>query len=194
MAMTRSPLSSEAGFTLIEVLITATIVSILLAVTVLVLPSAITSAKADSGSSQLSALLRTAREQAVTERRNVEIRFVAPDRAEAWRQEIDDDGVEIGETLVQEVFIGERMEMQRFADLPDTPDGFGAAPDPVVFTGDAPWCFTSEGTLVDANGDVVNGSVFLGQPAAPMTARAVTLFGPTALLREWQWNGRAWTE
>lgn len=192
--MRRTRLSSDAGITLLEVLITAAIVATLLAVSMLVLPGVIAAAKADSGTSQLMTLLRTAREQAVTERRNVEIRFIAPDRVEAWRQDIDDDGVRVGETLVQQVFIGERMDMRRFEDLPDTPDGFAEAADPVVFTGDEPWCFTSEGTLVDANGDVVNGTVFLGQPFQPLTARAVTLFGPTALLREWQWNGRAWTE
>lgn len=192
--MTRRSLTSTAGFTLIEVLITGTIVSVLLAISIQVLPGVLTAAKADSGTAQLATLLRTAREQAISERRNVEIRFIAPDRAEAWREDIDDNGVQTGETLVQEVFIGERMELRRFADLPDTPDRFGAGADPVVFTGDAPWCFTSEGTLVDANGDVVNGTVFLGQPFETLTARAVTLFGPTALLREWQWNGRAWTE
>lgn len=185
---------SDSGFTLIEVLITATIVSALLAISAMVMPGMLTAAKADSGSAQLATLLKTAREQAVSERRNIEIRFVAPDRAEAWREEIDDDGNQIGATLVQEVFIGERMELRRFGDLPDTPDGFAAGADPVMFTGDAPWCFTSEGTLVDANGDVVNGTVFLGRPFEPTTARAITLFGPTALLREWQWNGRAWTE
>lgn len=192
--MTRRSSSSAAGFTLIEVLITGTIISVLLAIGALVLPGVLTAAKADSGSSQLATLLRTAREQAITERRNVEIRFIGPDRAEAWREDIDDNGVQTGVTLVQEVFIGERMELRRFPELPDTPDGFGPGADPVAFTGAAPWCFTSEGTLVDANGDVVNGTVFLGQPFAPLTARAVTLFGPTALLREWQWNGQAWTE
>lgn len=185
---------STSGFTLIEVLITSTIVSILLAVSVLVLPSVITAAKADSGASQLTTLLRTAREQALSERRNVELRFIGPDRAEAWREEIDDNGTQVDETLVQQVTIGERMEILRFAELPDTPDGFGPGATAVAFTGDAPWCFTSEGTLVDANGDVVNGTIFLGRPFEPITGRAITLFGPTALVREWQWNGRAWTE
>jgi Tfp pilus assembly protein FimT len=192
--MTRTKFSSAAGVTLLEVLITAAIVATMLAVTMLVLPGVIAAVKADSGSSQLLTLLRTAREQAVTERRNVEIRFIAPNRVEAWRQDINDDGVRTGETLVQQVLVGERMELQRFVDLPDTPDGFAAGTEPVVFTGDSPWFFTSEATLVDANGDVVNGTVFLGQPFTPLTARALTLFGPTALLREWQWNGRAWTE
>ena len=192
--MAQSLLRSRAGFTLLEVLFVTTIVGILLAVSVLVLPSVITSAKADSGTAQLATLLRTAREQAISERRNVEIRFVAPNRAEAWRQDIDDLGAQTGETLVQEVFIGERMELRRFPEHGDTPDAFAAGAQAVEFTGDAPWCFTSEGTLVDANGDVVNGSIFLGQPFEPLTARAVTLFGPTALLREWQWNGQAWVE
>ncbi|MGV3516940.1 pilus assembly FimT family protein [Luteitalea sp.] len=192
--MTRHRLTSAAGFTLIEVLITVTIVGVLLSMSLLVLPGAIAAAKADSGSSQLSALLRTAREQAVTERRNVEVRFLAPDAIEAWREDIDATGAQIGQTLVQQVFIGERMELRRFIELPDTPDGFSAGATAVEFTGAAPWSFTSEGTLVDANGDVVNGTVFLGRPFEPLSARAVTLFGPTALLREWQWNGRAWTE
>lgn len=185
---------SNAGFTLLEVLITAAIVSTLLAGAVLVMPGVLTAAKADSGTARLATLLRTAREQAISERRNVEIRFIGPDRAEAWRIEIDDDGDRDGETLVQQVVFGERMELQRFAELPDTPDAFGPGAEPVVFSGGEPWCFTSEGTLVDVNGDVVNGTVFIGQPFEPMTGRAITLFGPTALLREWQWNGRAWTE
>ena len=192
--MTPRRTSSEAGFSLIEVLITGTIVATLLAAAALVMPGVLTMAKADSGSAQLTTLLRTAREQAITERRNIEIRFIAPDRAEAWREEIDDNGTQTGETLVQEVFLGERMELRRFPELPDTPDGFGPGVLPVAFTGSSPWCFTSEGTLVDANGDVVNGTLFLAQPFVITSARAITIFGPTALLREWQWDGRAWSE
>lgn len=186
---------STAGFTLIEVLIVMLVIGVVSGMSMMVLPAVIAAAKADSGSSQLTTLLRTAREQSITERRNIEVRFVAPDRVECWRIDVDEDGVTVGQTLVQQVIIGERMEYQRFAGIPDTPDGFAAAlPGTVEFTGSAPWAFTTEGTLVDANGDVVNGTIFLGQPQTPETARAVTLFGPTALLREWRWNGAAWTE
>lgn len=188
------PSKSSAGITLVELLVMLAIIGVLSATAMLVMPDVIAMAKADSGSTQLTTVLRTAREQAITERRNVEVRFIAPDRVECWRIDVDANGDPTGQTLVQARTIGERMEFRRFAALPDTPDAFSAGATAIEFTGAAPWRFTTEGSLVDANGDVVNGTVFLGQERDTSTARAVTLFGPTALLREWSWNGRAWAE
>ena len=182
------------GFTLIEVLIVIAIIGVLTCMSVLLMPNVIAMAKADSGTTQLTTVLRTAREQAITERRNIEVRPIAPDRIECWRIDVDANGTAVGQTMVQAINIGERMQFRRFPGLPDTPDAFSAGTTPIEFTGAAPWRFTTEGSLVDANGDVVNGTLFLGQDRDTSTARAVTLFGPTALLREWRWNGRAWAE
>ncbi len=52
--------------------------------------------------------------------------------------------------------------------------------------------FTADGTLTDQSGNSVNGTVFLGQAGTPMTARALTVFGPTATLRSYRWNGSSW--
>lgn len=197
--MTARCQSSEAGFTLIEVLITGTIVATLLAVAALVMPSVVTMAKADSGSSHLLTALRTAREQAVTERRNFTIVFVPPDRMEVYRDELGVNNagniIVTGQTLISTTLLEQGMEIRRFLpDVPDTPDGFAAGGTGVEFTGLPPWQFTSEGTLVSQSGDVVNGTVFLGRPNEPQTARAITMFGATALLREWKWNGAAWVD
>lgn len=193
--MDHRPLRSDAGFTLVEVLITLTIVGVVIVMSLLVLPSMVTIAKADSGSSQAVGALRTCRERAITERRNVEVAFDGVQRIVCRRREIGADGQPSGVlTVTHDVALGERVEFQRFPGIPDTPDGFAGGPSVVEFTGAAPWSFTSEGTLVDANGDVVNGTVFLGIPDQPTTGRAVTLFGATAYLREWRWNGRGWME
>lgn len=184
----------ENGFTLLEMLIVLGTISIILAMSMLVLPGMLEAARADSGSTRLSTTLRMAREQAISERRNIEIRFVIPDRIEVARIEVDGNGSPTGETVLQRVILGERMEFLRWNDHGDTPDGFGAGAGPITFTGSEPWRFTTEGQLVDANGDVVNGTVFVGVPQLPLTARAVTLFGPTALLREWAWNGSTWMD
>lgn len=185
---------AEHGFTLLEILIVSAITATLLAASMMVLPGVIDAAKGSSGSSQLTAVLRLAREQSIAERRNVEIRFVAPGRVEGWRDDVDADGALIGQTLVQEGVLEQGVVYVRFPEVPDTPDGFSSDVTPVTFTGANPWRFTTEGQLVDANGDVVNGTVFLGLPQRPDTARAVSLFGPTAVIREWRWNGAAWEE
>ena len=36
--------------------------------------------------------------------------------------------------------------------------------------------------------------VLPGIPGDPLSARAITIFGPTALIRAWRWNGREWVE
>jgi hypothetical protein len=54
--------------------------------------------------------------------------------------------------------------------------------------------FTSEGTFVDANGDVLNGTLFLSIAGEKNSARAITVFGTTGLLRVWRWDGQKWTE
>jgi type II secretory pathway pseudopilin PulG len=193
------PPRSDAGFTLLEVLVVGTVVIALLAVSTLVLPGVVATAKADSGSSHLMAALRTAREQAVTERRSIAVLFFLPDRVEVRRDELGVDGagntVVTGQTLIGTTLLEQGMEFRRFLPgVPDTPDGFAAGATAVDFTGLPPWQFTPEGTLVSQSGDVVNGTVFLGRPDEPQTARAITLFGATALLREWKWNGAAWVE
>jgi hypothetical protein len=54
--------------------------------------------------------------------------------------------------------------------------------------------FTSEGTLVDSTGDAINGTVFLAVGDQMSTARAVTIFGITGLVRSWKWDGSKWVE
>jgi hypothetical protein len=54
--------------------------------------------------------------------------------------------------------------------------------------------FTSEGSFVDANGDPLNGTLFIANTAIPDSARAITVFGPSALLRVWRWDGVQWVD
>ena len=52
--------------------------------------------------------------------------------------------------------------------------------------------FTSDGSFIDSAGDVSNGTILLGVQGQTMTARAVTVFGATGLLRSWRWRGSKW--
>jgi hypothetical protein len=119
----------------------------------------------------------------------VQIVFVGADEIQTLRENIP---VGSGTTLLARVRLENGMRFTLMG-VGDTPDLFGAT-GAIAFGASATRMFTSEGSFVDANGDPLNGSLFIGNPDIPDSARAVTVFGPTALLRVWRWNGLAWAE
>jgi Tfp pilus assembly protein FimT len=170
---------------LIVILLIATIS----AMSAAVVPSVLTSMRADSSVAQALNPIRLARDRAIAERRNIEINFVTPNKIEIVREEIPGPAT----TLLSTTYLENNQEFRQFTGVPDTPDAFGVN-GPIAFGGSPKMIFTSEGTLVDSVGDPLNGTVFLGIENQKTTARAITIFGPTALLRVWKWNGRDWAE
>lgn len=183
---------AERGFTFVELVIAVGIVAILASAAVMVSPLAIRTAAADSSLQAVVKELREAREQAIADRRNILIEFLAPNQIRITRRDVD-AGVEVGTTVLETVTIEGRLQFGLVDGVPDTPDGFGNGT-AIDFAEAESYMFTSEGSFVDQTGDPLNGTVFL----APVTgdqqmARAVTIFGPTALVRGYRWNGAAWT-
>jgi prepilin-type N-terminal cleavage/methylation domain-containing protein len=187
-------LRSERGFTLIEILLVVAIIGILSAVAIGVTPSIINSAKGSSGASQLGSFLKRTREMAISRRRNIEIRFIAPNQVQSAQRGVPDPPNPTPATVVLETMTLEgRVEYRTFAGLPDTPDAFGAAA-AITLGGANPVMFTSEGSFADVNGDPVNASLFVGIDRQPLTANAITVLGTTAAVRSWKWNGGTWIE
>lgn len=179
---------SEAGFTLPEMLITIAIIATISAISVAVMPSVLTNMRSDSSVAQALNIVRLARDRAIAERRNIELNFVTPNKIEIVREEIPGPAT----TLLSTTYLENNQEFMQFIGLPDTPDAFGVT-GPIAFNSPK-IIFTSEGTLVDSVGDPLNGTVFLGIEGQTTTARAITIFGPTALLQVWKWDGSKWTE
>jgi prepilin-type N-terminal cleavage/methylation domain-containing protein len=180
---------SDRGFTLVELMVALGLIAVMSAVAVMVMPTALRSATADSGSARVVSVLRTAREQAISQRRNVRVTFSAPNQIVVTRINVPSTTT----TTLSTTTLESGISFQLFAGVPDTPDAFGNA-SATAFGTATSVMFTSEGTFVDQNGDPVNGTVFLGKGIDPMTARAVSIFGPTALIRQWRWNSRVWTD
>lgn len=179
----------DGGFTINELLVVIGIVAVVSAISVPVTMSMVKRAKADSATVVTQTFLDTVRDRAVAERRNIELTFIAPNRLRAQRIEVP-SGVR---TTVGEMTLDSGQQFLRFAGQPDTPDGFGASA-AINFTGTLPVMFTSDGSLIDSAGDVTNGSLFFGVPQEPLSARAVTIFGVTGLLRTWKWGGAQWLQ
>jgi Tfp pilus assembly protein FimT len=176
----------DAGFTLIETVFVAAIAVTMLAVFAGYYPQAVATVQGDADMRVLQYHLKLAREMAINQRRAVQVQFVGANQVRLVRTDLP-----TGFTTVATAFLEHNARFQLFADQPDTPDGFGRGA-AVWFSGADPVMFTSDGMFTDLTGNPVNGSVFIGQPGKPETARALTIFGPTATIRSYRWNGLEW--
>jgi prepilin-type N-terminal cleavage/methylation domain-containing protein len=178
----------HAGFTMIELLVVVGLVGVLGAMAVMITPRALKTSKADSGMTQVASALRTAREQAISQRRNIRLAFNAPNQIVISRVEVPSGAL----TAITTVWFEDGVSFLQFPGVPDTPDAFGNG-SATSFGAATSISFTSEGQLIDQHGDPINGTIFLGRYNDTTSARAVTIFGPTALIRQWRWSGSQWT-
>jgi prepilin-type N-terminal cleavage/methylation domain-containing protein len=198
MKQHHSRLGSQAGFTLLEVLVVVGLMGVLAAMAIMVSPAFTQTKRSDSGLEQALDAIRSAREVAISQRRNVRLNFVGLTAFQTLREDINSSGTVTGTTILRTIELENRMQIRLDPDVSvNTPDRFPTSARPssaTAFSGPTPVRFTSEGTFVDANGDVTNGTITLSIPGQKNSARAVTIMGATALIRSWRWNGNAWVE
>lgn len=179
---------------MIEVLMVLALMGIIMAMSVLMTRTTMNAVKGDGAMQSVIATLRGARERAIADRRNLEVRFPNTNTITIYRREVNGT-TETGATTLLDTLVlenGVRFTAPTSTSISlDTPDGFGNGA-AVSFSTAVTYIFTSEGTFVDQSGEPLNGTVFLGRANDPLAARAVTVFGPTALLHGYRWNGRAW--
>jgi prepilin-type N-terminal cleavage/methylation domain-containing protein len=178
----------HAGFSLPELIIVLAISSILAGFAVLNLAGILPGMNANSAMHMVMGQLRAGRELAMSERRNIEISFVGDNHIQLARFEVPN-----GRTVLSTVELENRIEFQLFDGVPDTPDGFGNE-GAVDFGGSDALIYLSDGTLVDDEGNPLNGTVFFGLPEHAETARAVTILGATGRVRGYRWNGDSWIQ
>jgi len=179
---------------MIEVLMVLALMGIIMAMSILMTRTTLNAAKGDGAMQSVMATLRGARERAIADRRNIEIQFPSNNSITIYRREVNGTTETGALTLLDTLVLEQGVRFTAPASTyisQDTPDGFGNG-SAVVFATATKYMFTSEGSFVDQSGEPLNGTVFLGRANDPLAARAVTVFGPTALLHGYRWNGAAW--
>ena len=176
------------GFSTLELVAGLTIFMILAAMAVIQMQGALPGIQVNAGLNQLVAQMRTARETAIAQRRNYQIFFTAPNQIQLRRLEVP-----AGFTNLPALPTPGPGQFTLYNGLPDTPDGFGNAT-AISFGGTPTLTFLSDGTFVDSRGVPLNGTVFIGLPPQPETARAVTILGTTGRVSAYHWTGTAWEE
>ena len=180
---------SAAGFSLPEMMIVVGILAVVGGIAVGSMLSLVRDARADSAMVAAVNALRLARDRAIGERRNFQVRFVSPNRIQIARENIPGPTT----TIVHELYLEDDLEFLVMPGVTDTPATFGLN-GAISFGPSATRVFTSEGTFVDSTGDPLNGTVYMAVNGQPMSQRAIAILGATALIRPFSWNGRKWTE
>jgi len=184
----------QGGFSLLEVLVAISIIMIVSGMAIFNFSSVIPNHKANSAMDQVLSQLRSARAKAIAHRCEVQIQFVGTNQltiSELWLK-----GNPPAPTTVS--FEGGATFMV-FPGLPDIPApynfgnsgpiffGGGSTPPPIMK-------FTTNGSFIDGGNALVNGTVFLGIPGNPQTARAVSILGATGRVRQYHYDGTQWQE
>jgi prepilin-type N-terminal cleavage/methylation domain-containing protein len=186
---------SQRGFSLLEILVVVAIVSIILVMAMLNYSTILPNYKANSAMDQLLYQLRSARERAISHRREVQVQFVGTNQftvTEIWLV-----GTAPPPTTV--TFEGGAQYMVFGAPVTDIPApyNFGNTA-PVYFgglSGGPPTMkFSTTGSFIDGGNTLLNGTVFLGIAGKPSTARAISVLGSTGRVREYHWDGTQWQE
>jgi type II secretory pathway pseudopilin PulG len=181
------------GYTMVELMLAIAIGMIVVAMAVGGVPGMVKTSRADGSLASAISGLRAARELSVSARRNVQLSFGTNTIMNTRVEYCAPTPCTPATTLVRTTMLEGRAEFRLMTSVPDTPDGFGMA-SATAFGSLTPPMFTTDGSFVNSNGDILNGTLFIGVPGDPLSARAITIFGPTGAMRMWKWNGRAWVE
>ncbi len=192
--MRQDPNRLQPGFSLMEILVAVAIISIILGMALLNYGSILPNLKANSAMDQLLYQLRSARERAIAHRREVQVQFVGTNQltiTEIWLL-----GTAPPASTVSFEGGAQYIILPGVPDLP-APFNFGNTV-PVYFgglSGGPPIMkFSTTGAFIDGGNTIVNGTVFMGIPGKPSTARAISVLGATGRVREYHWDGSQWQE
>jgi Tfp pilus assembly protein FimT len=189
----------DNGFTLLESVVVLGIMMVMMSFAIFKSTNIMPNYKADAAQDVVVSTLRQARQLAITERRDVQVwidqGFSGPDSV----QHINYQVVTIAGDPPQALLSFGLPKQTQFVleGVADTPMGFGnsnAVYIGNVSGGPAIMKFRSTGAFTDSLYNPQNGTVFVGIPSQPFTARAVTIMGGTGRVRPYSWTGTAWIE
>src|SRR5580658_10513581 len=206
--MQRRSKKAEQGFTLVELVTVVGITFVLASMAIMSTRSSTYASKANDAMFQVITQLRTAREIAVTKRRNVLVTFTAPNEIQLAIETLPG---EVPAAVIAPVYLNDGVPggstFYVYPGLPDTPMGFGNA-NALNFspasggTVGLAVMYSTSGSFVGSTGsssgyntawnnNPVNATIFTGIAGQPNTARAITVMGSTGRVRSYSWTAGA---
>jgi Tfp pilus assembly protein FimT len=204
----------ESGFSLIEAVMVVAVIVTVASIAIIRLEPYLQQAQATDGLDQVKTVMRQARETAISQRRTIVVKFVSTQASTPCPLAANiHNCIELYQMVVSgtpatatqaanpyvTVPIENNIQFLTYASEVDTPDAFGiaAVTNGIEFggVGGGPTTgmeFQSDGTFTDGNGNLINGTVFLGAANMPASAAAVTVLGGTGRIHAYHGTGSGW--
>jgi prepilin-type N-terminal cleavage/methylation domain-containing protein len=186
------------GFTLVECVVVVALAAVMMGMAIVNASHSLEESKATSAATAVLSQMRLARMLAISQRRNVAVTFVTRSNNPQRLEQVDIQVVALPgepEYAVQSVPLPAGTQFVLEPGVPDTPMNLGNG-SAVYFSGryrrSMVMQFTPSGSFLDENADVLNGTIFVGVPEVPGTARAVTVMGGAGHSQLFTWNGSQW--
>jgi type II secretory pathway pseudopilin PulG len=181
----------EAGYSLVELLLVLGMMGIVAAMAVFQIGASRPGAVGDGAMRAVLAQMNSARELAITQRRNMRLTFTTGNLVQIIREEVPGPTL----TTISTALFEGGVQFLTVSGLPDTPDAFGNGSAVTFATATGTPLeikFATDGTFVNQDGLALNGTVFVALPNQALSARAVTILGSTGRVRGYRWDGRTW--
>ncbi len=190
--------ATEGGYSLIELMLVVGIMGVITAGAVVQIGTTTAAMRGDGAMRVVRSQLNQAQQMSISQRRYIRVTFDSTaNQVTVVREEIGGTTT----TLSSVPFEG-GVKFMLTSGLPDTPDAFGNTAATAFTSAQGTFAsaagstsvakFAPDGTLVDWNGQLTNGTVFTGVTQSSLSARAVTVLGSTGRVRSYRWNGRVW--
>jgi prepilin-type N-terminal cleavage/methylation domain-containing protein len=194
--MTHGTKKTERGFSTIELLV---VLGIILILSAIALPQMVTmrqTYEANSAVDSVVGQLRAARETAISRRREIQVSFIGTNQMQMFQFNLPTGSPQTPLTDVPTT-LNSGAQFMLFPGEIDTPMAFGnAAPIWINNQNGGPLLmkFSTTGAFVGPTEVPISGTIFIGIPGQPSTARAVTIVGGTGRVRPYSWTGTQWIE
>jgi type II secretory pathway pseudopilin PulG len=201
----------QGGFSMLELVIACAIAFTVMAMAMLAMQPSWQQFQATAAMDQIKTVLREARETAISQRRTVAVQFQNNNTIALYSYVINYPvgGGAPTQVLSTTPFLSVIVENSAVfmtyststnVTLNGVADGYTgtiSAPDGVYFGGldggpTSGMMFQSDGTFTDGNGNPISGTLFIGVPRLPSTARAVTILGNTGRIKAYRSVGAGW--
>ena len=176
---------NKAGFTLIELMITAMFLVIVASVSIPSINTVLRARDVDMAVRTVVWEMGRARQLSVDRRRDIRVTLATP-RNITTAQRVGSDW-----TQVSQVELPGDMEFRIESGVPNGPSGYGIL-DPINLCGQHLVYFLPDGSAIAVTGQICSGVVYLARANELETSRAVTLFGSTGKMKRWRYVEGLW--